>query len=249
MRISNILKSSALAVLLTGVTAPALAHGGRRFEVQIINLAGQDTLVAQGYNSTGADDGGGVIRPYLNAIHNHWSNSPGASTAASATLPGFDIPNGITALQGYDLTWELTGAWKWTTPSMAGTVTETALDPADTIFATRGGTTVSTNTPGELLLTSYDGTNGDDLDLVYDIDLEPNGVLYVLESILKTNAPGIANSSTIYTIFAPDPTSPNGGLHHTALNLESQRNLTIPEPGALSLISLGGLALLRRRRA
>ncbi len=212
-----------------------------------------DQLFAQGYKTDGVDDGGGLVRPYLNAIHDHFGNSPGASESASADLPGYDIPDGIDALDGYDVTWTLTGAWKWVGPPMmppAGTeVVQTPLDTGDTVYVTRGASFVSTDSPGSLLLVNYaaSGGVGGDLDLTYDIDLEPSDVLYVIESVLSTTAPGIADSETIYTILSPDPAV--GGLHHASLYLEQQLGI-VPEPASLTLLALGGgLALARRRRA
>ena len=53
------------------------------FGFEIVVNDGQ--LAAQGYISNGVDDGGGVVRPYLNAIHGHWANNPSpAIEAASA---------------------------------------------------------------------------------------------------------------------------------------------------------------------
>lgn len=233
-------------LLAVAISTAALAHDGRRFEVQIIN--GQ--LVAQGYISNAVDDGGGVVRPYVNAIHGHFANLPGPTVAASATLPGFDIPNNTAPLVGHDLTLEITGGAKWTSPATSGPVNLSPLDPADEIFVSKGVTTVSTASPGTVsLLANYDGTNGIDLDLSYDIILEPAGVLYVVNGVLGTSAPGILDSNPISIILSPDGANPMERLHHPSLYLESQVGQFIPEPTSLAMLgAMAGLVAVRPRK-
>ncbi|MEL6741291.1 MAG: prepilin-type N-terminal cleavage/methylation domain-containing protein, partial [Planctomycetota bacterium] len=66
-----------------------LEHDGRRLRIEVVD----NTLVAQGYISGAnpSDDGGGVVRPYINAIHGHWENNPASGVnAASARRPRTD---------------------------------------------------------------------------------------------------------------------------------------------------------------
>ena len=56
-----------LAVCLV-LESSCSAHSGRRFSIEVVN----GPPAAQGIN-TGPDDGAPFIRPYLNAIHDHWS--------------------------------------------------------------------------------------------------------------------------------------------------------------------------------
>lgn len=241
----SVLFTLTLSVLLTAATA--YAHDGRRYEVKILD----NQLVAHGYISgvSPSDDGGGLVRDYYNAIHGHWSNIPGPTTVATATLPGYDILDEADALIGHNLQWQVTGGWKWTTPTMMGPYTETALDPADVMSITLSPDTVSTSSPGSLtLISNFDGTNGLDLDLTYSIGLEPVGVLYVIESILTTDAPGVLDSETIYTVLSPDGANMAERLHHHALNLESQLGTPIPEPVSLVTLAAGSLLVLTRRR-
>lgn len=231
-------------LLLMIMVVPAWAHDGRRFEVKVVD----NQLVAHGYNSSGVDDGGGVIRPYYNALHGHWENNPTPGvTAASADLPGYDVFDNAEPLVGHDLVWTLTGARKWSSPMDGGPVVLENLGPTEEIFVTFGTSTVSTGATfglGSLtLLNPFAGSNGGDLDLTYDIGLEPTGVLYVIESTLSTGASDVGDSGTIYTIL-----SPAGELHHAALYLESQLGAPIPEPASLALLATGALTLLRRRR-
>jgi len=243
------LQFACATTFVAAFTTAALAHDGRRFEVKVVN----DQLVAQGYNSAGEDDGGGVRRPYYNALHDHWENLPTVE-AATATLPGYDLfePG---PLVGHDLVLTLTGARKWVAPPpMPAPGTLPTLEPltdAEKIFVTlgdnTGGTTIDTASGGSLTLADAISTDGaDDLDLGYDIALKPSNVIYVLELTLSTNAPGIAPSDTIYTLLSPDGADPTQRLHHASLFLESHLGTPIPEPSAFMITAIGGAMLLRR---
>lgn len=151
------------------------------------------------------------------------------------------------------------------------------LEPGEAIEIAYGGTSFSTADLGtsasisHTLVVDYDGgvtfdangfaqgpSNGFDLDLVYAF-VDPGGpgdpagyldTLYVLESVLSTDADGIADSETIYTIISPDGVGPVNRLHFAALYLEERLGAPIPEPTtALVLVLSGGVLLLRRRRA
>lgn len=227
----------------------AFAHGGRRFEVQIID----NQLVAQGYITSGEDDGGGVVRPYHNAIHDHWTNFA-SNTGASATLPGFDVLNEADALIDSNLQWTLTGVFKW-----APTDTELQpLAPTETIFISQGGTVASSvdlitpnaNTSLQLL-DAFNGANGDDLDLSYEylsnpLDV-PVGTIYVVASELSTSAAGVESSDTVYTLLSPDGNNHAERLHHASLHLESLLGTPVPEPATATIGVLSLIALRRRR--
>lgn len=237
-------------LLLASLALPAAAHDGRRFEIQ--NMGNQ--LWAQGYLS-GADpvnDGGGLIRPYFNAIHGHWTNNPSpAVTAASSTLPGFDLFLGGD-LTGFDLTLTLEGARKWVSPPpmpTAETVVDfTALEANEEVFVGFGGEFVSTATPGTLTLIESVTAGGLlDIDLTYDIAAEPTAVLFVLDFTLSTSNPDIASSEIISVILSPDGTGPIERLHHASLFLESKLGV-VPAPSTGALLLASGLFAGRRRR-
>jgi hypothetical protein len=208
--------------------------------------------VAHGYNSAGVDDGGGVVRPYYNAIHGHWSYNPSPGAASSATLPGFDVFAG-SALTGAASTSSLSGAKKWIAPPMsppAGTIPDlVALDASEEIFITYGTDLVSTNAMGSFQLVDNVSAGGvPDIDLSYDIAARPAGVLMVLEFVLSTDAAGIASSDTVYIILSPDGDNPMQKLHHASLYLESSLGTPVPGPAAGAvLIGAAGLASRRRR--
>ncbi|MFG0306962.1 MAG: GC-type dockerin domain-anchored protein [Phycisphaerales bacterium JB040] len=216
------------ALTCAALASQALAHDGRRFEIKVID----GKLYARGYDSAGFDDGAGVVRPYFNAMHDHFSNL--VSGGATADLPGFDLfePG---PLVGHRLTLELTGASKWDSPPMmpmAGTVPTLApLESGEIIFASIDGAFVSTDAPGTLLLESSVAPTGfADGDVNYDTAMQPAGVLYVLTFTLATDAPGIAPSDPISVVLSPDGSTMMERLHHASLYLEGYLGLTLCTP-------------------
>lgn len=91
------------------VASSAMAHDGRRFDIQVIN----NKLWAQGYVSgdNPIDDGNGIVRSYYNAIHTHWATTP-SGRSSFADLPGFDIREQA-ALDGDTVSLKLLGVKKW----------------------------------------------------------------------------------------------------------------------------------------
>ena len=229
---NTVFKMAAALALAAGVGA-ASAHDGRRFEIRIVD--GQ--LIAQGYISSGVDDGGGVERPYINTIHGHWANA--GEGFATASLPGFDLPAGqVGDLAGHTLTLTVTGGRKWDNPPAMpapGTVVDLQpLDPADELFISyfesgAGFTTVSTTAPGSIELISSVSPSGLlDIDFSYEIEANPSAELYVIDAVLSTDAPGVAASEPIAIILSPDGANPMEKLHHAALYLETQVGIYPP---------------------
>lgn len=246
---SSFIQNALMTALLTTLALPALAHDGRRYEVKVVD----SQLVAHGYVSGGQpDDGAGVIRPYYNTIHGHFSNK--TANFATADLPGFDILDEADELIGYELRWVSTGFAKWSTPNTTGPVSLQGLDGDEVIEVVYGGDSVRSDQTfvqpfSFQLLSNYNGSNGDDLDFSYDFYGDnPSGELYVIQSVLTTDAPGIADSTTIYTILSPDGATPMEKLHHASLFTEQSLGTPIPEPGMLSLAVLFPI-LMRRRTA
>lgn len=234
-----------VGVLAAATALPALAHSGRRFEIQV---DGNGQLVAQGVNS-GADDGAPSTRPYLNAIHGHWSNF-NSGTGASADLPSFDLFDPPASLEGASLTLTLDDAFKWVAPPtmpMAGTTPGfVQLDLGETIFVSYGGITLDTDTFGQslTLLDPVPAGGQDDLDLSYEIGLVPSDTIYVLQFTLGTDAAGIANSDPVYAILVPQ----GPAYHHAALFAEAYLGTAVPEPGSLAALAVMGAVTLSRRR-
>ena len=250
-----------LIIASVSLESKVQAHNGRRFEIVIDN----NQLFAQGYlsGSDPDDDGGGVVRPYYNALHDHFDNRK-SGLGAIASLPGFDLFE-TSGLLGFDLSLSLTGAGKWTDPmnnmhgggghgSHMGTPVLSPLDPNETIYVGFGNQDTDTDLLGSLLLVDNIAGPISDIDLDYDIGLYPDNVLYYLQWQLSTNAPGIAASGPLYTIFSPDKAdpenSPNGPLHHQALALESFLGTPVsaPEPNATAILMLGTLGWWSRRK-
>jgi len=247
-------------LLVLGISAAAEAHSGRRMEILIID----NQLFTQGYVSgtNPTDDGGGLVRPYYNALHDHWGN---LGPVAVADLPGFDLHNPA-GLLGYDLTLALTGAGKWFDPmnnvhgghgghggsgghgGHGGTPVLAPLDPAETISIGYGTqATIDTDSLGSFVLADNIAGPVLDIDLQYSIMLNPENTVYFLEWQLATAAPGIAASEPIYTILSPDRNSTNP-LHHSALALERHLGIAIPEPTGAGFLAVASLLVTRRRR-
>ena len=241
-----------------------LAHGGRRLDVVVID----GKLHAQGYNS-GSFDRADYLRPYTNAIHNHWA--PGSDVTS---LPGFDVTfansfvdetgttqaygyqNDARELEGFDLSIELTGAGKWTSPTTTAYV-ESPFAVDESINIGYRSTLLSTDnlatstTLGFDLVTDWSNPrNRLDLDPSYLLDLEPEptGSIYFLQWQLSSDNPEIESSDAVYTIF-----SPPGQVHPQSLALEQTLGTSlsaVPEPSAVALIGLGlSILAVRRRRS
>jgi len=244
------LKFLCAAVIAATIVSSALGHPGRRFEILVID----DQLVAQGYLSPGVmePDSSGNPRPYYNSLHDHWSNSLGSSVNASADLPGFDLldASSFAGTAGASLSIELVASKKWESPPAMpgpGTVPNfEALGTGETIFIEYGTDFFDTASPGSFTLASNITGPISDIDLDYSIDDEPTGVLYVLEWVLSTNVPGIADSDPIHVIL-----SPQMELHHASLYTEAYLGTPIPEPATIVMLLFGIVPLaiaLRRRR-
>lgn len=245
----------ALLLLVGG----ADAHSGRRLAVVVLN--GQ--LAAHGYN-TGASDGQVSPRPYYNAIHGHWNNSPAGPQVATATLPGFDVfgPNSVGVvgvapsaglLAGESLTLTLLSAGTWTPPTSPishgnfGPISIVPLTAVNAVEIEHQGQAYLTSDPGQISFPLALGGEIDplvgavDLDLIYRTSGHPTGSLYVLEWALSTTAAGITDSGSVYTLLSPE-----GMLHHQSLYAESQLSVAVaPTPGAsmLALITLYGASM------
>lgn len=227
-----------LLLVLVLAASPAAAHNGRRFQVQVRN----QQLVAQGYITAGvADDGGGTTRPYLNAIHDHWANLGDAS--AVSNLPGFDVLD-TTVLEGFDLSLVFVDAFQWSNPP-----TDPAANLAprflnlDSTIGIEFGATIDTIDGGSLPLANNIPPAGlRDLDPLYAISGTPSDVIHVLEWQLTTDAPGVADSDSIYTILSPDGVGPVERLHEASLLTERFLGQAVPEPSAFAT-TLGGFLL------
>ena len=234
--------------ILVSLTTFVQAHDGRRFDVIVVG--GQ--LRAQGYLSgvNPIDDGGGVIRPYFNAIHGHFNPSIGSTYFA--TLPGFDLfDDTAELLRDADLSIELLSALKWETPIVGTTPLLAELDATEIIgvgFDTQSS--IDSENLGSFTLTSAINEAVPDIDLAYSIDTDPTNTLYALEWRLSTTQEGIADSESVYTILSPLGTGPVERLHHQSLALERTLGITsVPEPSSLlTLAIVGSLGLIKRQK-
>lgn len=238
-----------IAILTTcGLAAAAAAHPGRRFEVKVV----QDKLVAQGYISSGEDDGNGLVRKYWNAIHGHWLNIPD-ETRAVANLPGFDFLN-TSRLGGHDVFARVLGASKWVNPPHdphhdTMPMLE-PLGPGETISIAFQGHTANTDSLGMFpLVTELPPGGFFDIDPLYSIELLPTAVIYVVQVELSTTAPGVAPSDPVHILLSPDGNDMHSRLHHASLFLEQHLGTPTPAPAGLTVLGAGLLMASRRRRA
>jgi len=247
----NRISALAAAAAVIAIVPEALAHDGRRFEIQIHN----GKLYAQGYLSgeNPMDDGGGIIRPYVNSMHSHWQNHMvPAIDFASNSLPGFDIFES-TPLDGHSLTLTLNAASKWVdpplmpSPGMAPDLVP--LEPGDRVTISRGNPRTNTDNPGSFTLLDEVAIGGAvDIDPLYEIDKRPVGEIFVFEWILSTSAPDVEVSEPIYVFMSPAGETPQERLHHASLHLEQWFGAQIPAPGGALTLALGMIAATRRRR-
>ena len=251
MRTRYVMALLSVCVFSLGVATTGWAHVGRRFEVKTESVGSLEKLYTLGYSSGGVDDGGGVTRSYRNAIHDHWSNIFGSATAS---LPGLDVlvPGN---LEGHSLYAELVGVTKWVDPplvNMGGMMmvpegTVPTLDPlgSENLFVGFDSQAINASSLGTLTLDNSIAAAGAHLDLIYGIDVEPESVLYSLEWVLSTDAPGVLDSDSIYIILAPDGSNMMEKMHMESLYLESYLGtplgVAVPEP---STMVLGGVAIM-----
>ncbi|MEN1681124.1 MAG: hypothetical protein AAGJ46_16175 [Planctomycetota bacterium] len=211
-------------------------------------------LQTQGIN-TGPEDGAPAVRPYLNAIHHHWSNVE-AQGFAFSLLPGFDVPPNAT-LTGHRLELELTGVSRWIDPPlMPDSFTSVRLSPlaAGIELSIAGNGEVDSERLGTLpLLESTPPEGASDLDLYYQINDLPSSEIYVLTLVMSAYPPagapsGIESSDPIHVILSPDGASPQSRLHHASLFLEAHL-ASVPEPSSACVSSaMICVALLIRRK-
>jgi len=252
--------------------APAFAHAGRNFAVQVVDDGAADQqLQLQGFNTLGPEAGVDPNgRQFFGAVHDHFSFIDGG---AEAEQPGFLVNASENELLGHSLTLQVIGAKKWVVDRsnvlMDGSamlapgigiddITYQPLADSETIFinAVRNpGDFVDTTGLGELLLTAPGGvTDGglagsDDIEVTYDIGVQAPDTIFVIESVLKTSAPGVADSDPFFTILSPDGEGMRDRLHFPSLLVEQSLGTPVPEPTSLAIAALLPLLVRRRRRA
>lgn len=242
----------AACLIWLSVCFPPLAdaHEGRRFEVIVRN---DNTLWAQGSIGGGVDDGGGLVRPYLNSIHDHWVNAPGLKEEAIATLPAWDIIDPHPSLLGHSLTAELVDAYKWVAPPLmppAGTIPYfQPLAPHERVEITNFVDTIDTDSFGSIELVNMVDVHGHfDLPIEYKINKKPLNEIFVFEWIPGSGAPDINDSFSIFAVLSPDGTTPAERLHHASLYTERFLGAPIPEPTGIAIVLPGADGLAARRR-
>lgn len=236
------MKSCSNIILICFLLANSSASGhgvGRLFDIQVVN--GQ--LVAQGYNNAGFD-GLADVRPHFNSIHDHFNFIGSESQPLGITnLPSWDIgvlPGAdISALVGYELTIELVGSGKWINvpeqdgsgmaqdfgiPELVSFSPKQLQANASDVIRVRyigSGQEIDTLQLGGFQLSSNVEGVTPDLDFEFFIDNHNSTEIYFIEFKLSTNAPGIADSDTIYVIQSPDGIGPVQRMHFQSLYLET----------------------------
>lgn len=239
-----------IAAAVSLLPAPAGAHEGRRFAIEVV----EGRIQAQGIN-TGADDGAPYVRPYTNSLHDHWQNVPGIGAVSS--LPGFDItPSSSVALAGHRLEIELLRVREWVNPPMTPapgmTPMLSPLPPGQIISVHCPVATLTSDTLGATPLIeaiSFGGVR--DIDLFYQINDLPQDSIHVLDfrlfaSRLDGSPTSVLPSRTVYVLLSPDGATPQERLHHASLYLESYL-AAAPEPSAMLLAAASLLGYATRR--
>jgi hypothetical protein len=251
----------AVISLVLIAAASTMAHEGKRTEIVVNDgqIFGQGYLFASDGNPS--DDFGGITRPYFNAIHSHFV--PVGSFGVFTNVTGFDLREADPFL-GSDIILTLTGAGKWESPPAAdgtmleqdfGTPNLSPLSDTENIEITAlfgSNPTISTNSPGSFTLVDSVSGPSTDIDLNPNIDFDPTGSLYYLQWQLSAPGSGLTPSEPLYTILSPPGATGIERLHFQSLALERNFGISaaaVPEPGALALLSLAGIAALARRRA
>jgi hypothetical protein len=248
--------------------APALAHSGRNFAVQLVDDgSGGQQLRLQGFNTTGPEMGVDPAgRQYYGAVHDHFDFLSGGG--AEAEQPGFLVSASLTELLGESLSLQIIGAQKWVvdrnvilmpgSPMLAAGIDADdivlqGLTPGETIVINsvrETGQFADTASLNEVLLAATVTDGGlagvDDIEATYDIAVQSTDTIYVIESVLKTSAPGIGDSESFYTILSPDGLDMRDRLHFPSLLLEQTFGTPVPEP--TSMMGMAALAFLVRRR-
>lgn len=265
MQLNKAFIVTSIATLLAG---HALAHDGRRFDVQVID----GKLFAQGYISGHhpTDDGNGIVRDYYNAIHGHWAT---IGSLSLSTLPGFDIED-QSSLFGDALYLTVIGVKKWSNAPFEDFATggghgghgghamtepdhHTGIHPhfmampADEWIDVYFGSTLLTPGTAQQLDAAV-GTSGH-YDLRFDYlagsptlanAIAPTDAIYLVELQLSTSDSSIEASDTIHTILSPI----RNGSHTLSLLTEEALGTPIPEPTSAILLGMAGLGLMARRR-
>lgn len=245
----SLLAAAAVVTALSG--APTNAHDGRRFSIEVVD----SQLQAQGLN-TGPDDGAPAIRPYVNSLHDHWGNA--TTDSAVASLPGFDLPpSAATPLLDHRIDLEWLGVRRWVNPPMmppAGTVPSLVpLSPDEFITISGPSGVLDSSELGIMPLLEQVVFGGvDDIDLVYEINSEPQGVIHVLEfRLVAVPLAGgtslVQPSEPVHILLSPDGATPHERLHHAALFLEAHL-AQVPETSTFTSAVIGVLGLSMRSR-
>ena len=240
---------SVTVLVVPKTTRIATAHEGRRFEVSVV--AGQ--LLAEGVN-TGPDDGAPAVRPYPNAIHDHWLNSPVGNEVAFATLPGFDFPHPPSDLVDHPLYVTLLDVHRWVNPPTMPTADTiprlSPLAPGEIITITGDTQTIDSTNRGTLLLAPAVTAGGiADLDFIYEINSRPQDVIHVLTVRLEAPDSVVQSSDPIYILLSPDGADPATRLHHASLFLEARiADIAVPEPASCWLLALFSAGVICSRR-
>ena len=212
----------ALLALTTAASGASLLDG-RRYEILVLD----GKLYAHGYLLNYNDDGNGLSRPYYSAQHNHWGSR---DIGGSVCHLGFDLyePG---PLVGHRVWVEMIDSFKWDSPPLLPPVgTDPVLEPlavGEYILARFGGDTVSTETLGTLTLSeAVDAGGFVQANIRYDTPAQPTDYLLGVTYILRTDAPGVADSDPLHVIFATaDAPTPVERLHYAALHLEASLGL------------------------
>ena len=270
MTLLSLLVPAAALVALPGLAAAQVAGDTGDVGVRVTNGQIQTTLVGDGDAAftgppqrvfaadfgefeTGDDPSIYSTPPQGGGVGSFITNLPGFDSAPGTFTPGVGV--GLDVVTGNLLFGDNLVRYDPATNSAVGTPAELQINFGSQLRRTDGSFG-----SGPLYLAAFNGTGGDEeqngrwhrhmpfavyggLDNTTGDLTAPADGTYILQAELSTLQPGVGTSEPLFIVLGVNTSQDEVA---SAINFV---NSSVPEPSSLALLGVGGLALLRRRRA